>query len=56
MSEKPRVLHIKPAHLWPSVLRVGGVTVQFQTGKRGRRVKVSSPRHQPRHKRLQKGG
>ncbi len=42
--------------LWPSTLTIGGVTVQFQTGKHGKRVKVTSKRHRPRHKRLTKGG
>lgn len=56
MANKPqgRVLHIKPAKLWPSVLTIGPVTIQFQTGKNGRRVKVTSKRHLPRHKVLQK--
>lgn len=52
---KQRTLHIKPSDLWPSTLRCGSVTVQFQTGKRGRRVKVLSKRHKPRHKRLTRG-
>jgi len=41
--------------LWPSTINCGSVTVQFQTGKHGRRVTFTSKRHKPRHKRLAKG-
>ncbi len=42
--------------LWPSTFTIGGVTVQFQTGKHGKRVKVTSNRHKPKHKRLDNRG
>lgn len=53
---KQRTLHLKPNQLWPaggrgSTLHCGGVTIQFQAGKHGRRVKVTSTRHKPKHKR-----
>lgn len=47
---------INNGKLWPSVLKIGSVTLQFQTGKHGKRVKVTSKRHRPRHKPLTKEG
>ena len=55
LSRRIHTLHIKASKLWPSVLRIGPVVIQFQTGKRGRRVKVVAKRHRPRHRVFTKG-
>lgn len=52
MARKAKRLLVNHGKLWPSVLHVGETTVQFQTGKHGKRIKVTSKRHVPRHKRL----
>lgn len=50
-------LLINNGKLWPSTVQIGGTTLQFQTGKHGKRLKITSKRHRPRHKRLtSKGG
>lgn len=57
---RPATIHVKFNKLWPkdgrgSVLRVGDTVIQFQerTRKHGRRVKIVSQRHKPKHLTLQ---
>lgn len=54
-ARKLKRLVINNGKLWPSTLHCGSTIVQFQTGKHGRRVTVTSKRHKPRHKRHVKG-
>lgn len=53
-KRKTKRMTVNNGKLWPSTFHIGDTTVQFQTGRHGKRVTVTSKRHQPRHKRLNK--
>lgn len=50
MSRPAHTLHLRNKDLWPSVIQAGPVTIQFQTGRHGKRVKVLSKGPRLRHK------